>query len=248
MHKSFFIVHSPQKRKIYHKFAFYQKMDVIYLIFAVCVGAGLGAVLGRQQKVNKLLLTFSGAYLLGINVFEVLPLLYHSSMKTSTIGLVILMGIFIQIIIEGFTKGVEHGHIHKIKNSDFTISIFLGLFLHALIEGMPVSNEEGKDLLWAIIVHKIPIAMILYTFLSTITQKVWKIALFMSLFALASPIGYWIGANLSDYYYYALALTSGVFLHISTVIIFESGEGHNLKFQKIAIILVGFSMAYLISH
>ena len=221
-------------------------MEIIYLILSVVVGVFLGKLLKNKVRINKLLLTFSGSYLLGINVLEIFPSLYASGITPKILGLFILLGILIQIILEGITKGAEHGHFHNVQKNVFPISIFIGLFIHAFIEGIPINGENGEHLLWAIMVHKVPIAMILYLFLLKLDLAIWRVYLFMLLFALASPIGYVLGDYLSSYFYYlALALTAGVFLHISTVIIFESSEGHKLKFQKLFMIILGFLIALI---
>lgn len=69
----------------------------------------------------------------------------------------------------------------------------------------------------------------------------------MSLFALAAPFGYFLGKYtiISNYSLEMSAIVSGIFLHISTVILFESNEGHKFNLQKFGSILVGFVLAYL---
>ncbi|MRI62870.1 ZIP family metal transporter [Ornithobacterium rhinotracheale] len=224
-------------------------MNIIFLIVAVALGAALGLVLGSNKLLNKLLLTFSGAYLLGVNIIEVFPSLYSSGSNSIKIGFFVLLGILIQIILEGITKGAEHGHLHNKNHETFPLSVFLGLFVHALIEGVPLHGINGQHLLWAILVHKIPVAMVLFIFLSKSKLSPIKIGIFMLLFALASPVGYVLGNYLPQHLLtYALALAAGVFLHISTVIIFESVEGHKLKFKKISMVILGFILAILLSH
>uniref|UniRef100_UPI0039A5EF6C ZIP family metal transporter n=1 Tax=Ornithobacterium rhinotracheale TaxID=28251 RepID=UPI0039A5EF6C len=224
-------------------------MDIIFLIAAVALGAALGLFLGSNKLLNKLLLTFSGAYLLGVNIVEVFPKLYTSNLEASKIGLFVLLGILIQIILEGITKGAEHGHLHSKEHEVFPLGVFLGLFVHALIEGVPLQESGGHHLLWAILVHKVPVAMVLFIFLSKSKLHLFKIGIFMLLFALASPIGYAVGKLLPKQLpIYALALAAGIFLHISTVIIFESVEGHKLKFKKLSMVVLGFLLAIIFSH
>lgn len=221
-------------------------MNIFYLIIAVAIGAILGYLLGNNKLLNKLLLTFSGAYLLGINIVEVFP---NLGLESSIVGIFVLLGILIQIILEGVTKGAEHGHLHSKVHEVFPMSIFLGLFVHAFIEGVPLQSEEQHHLLWAILVHKIPVAMVLCVFLAQSNLKFIRIVIFMLLFAMASPLGYVVGNYLPPQVLsYALALSAGVFLHISTVIIFESVEGHKLKFKKISMVILGFLLAILLSH
>ena len=42
------------------------------------------------------------------------------------------------------------------------------------------------------------------------------------------------------------ALVIGVFLHISTVILFESSEGHKFNLRKLLVIIVGIVIAYFL--
>lgn len=60
----------------------------------------------------KLLLVFAGAYLFGITVVHILPELYRENQEVELIGLFVLLGFFLQQVIEYFSSGVEHGHIH----------------------------------------------------------------------------------------------------------------------------------------
>ena len=49
---------------------------------------------------------------------------------------------------------------------------------------------------------------------------------------------------LSRYGMYLNALVIGVFLHISTVILFESSEGHKFNLRKLLVIILGITIAY----
>ena len=94
---------------------------MIYLlpILAVVFGFAFVVVFNPTIKNNlKLLLAFSGAFLLSLTVFEMIPNLYsHDNSKT--IGLFIMLGILLQIFLEFFSKGAEHGHVHVHKNEKY---------------------------------------------------------------------------------------------------------------------------------
>jgi zinc transporter ZupT len=60
----------------------------------------------------KLLLVFAGAYLFGITIIHILPELYRQTVATEWIGLFVLAGFFLQQLLEYFTSGIEHGHLH----------------------------------------------------------------------------------------------------------------------------------------
>lgn len=220
---------------------------LIFLLFiSVFLGAGAGSFLLSNRSLHRLLLTFSGAFLLTVTLLEIFPHLFADS--SHTIGLYVLLGVLIQIFLESFSQGAEHGHMHLHGTKSFPLSIFLGLFIHAFIEGMPIAHNSSS-FIWVLLVHKIPVAMILYTFIAKLTENQRHRWLFIFVFSLASPLGWSIGRYLPQTTTpIILAVVSGIFLHISTVIIFESSDGHKLKIQKIIALLLGFCIAYLSLH
>ena len=222
-------------------------MIIIALITSVVVGGILGYFFQKSNLVPRLILTFSGAFLLTITILEIFPHLYHES-ESLHLGLFVLLGVLIQILLEGITKGAEHGHIHH-HHHGFPLAIFAGLFLHAFLEGIPIRSDHDNHLLTAIVIHKIPVALILFTFITQLTKNRTNQIMFMLVFALASPLGYWIGEFIPEKIMMPmLAIVAGIFLHISTVIIFESSDGHKLKFQKLLTLLLGFALAYFTLH
>ena len=89
----------------------------LFPIYAVLIGY-VFVYFTKQEKFKsiKLLLAFSGAFLLSITIFELLPEVYQR-LEAKQTGLFIMSGILIQIILEFFSKGAEHGHVHIHKNS-----------------------------------------------------------------------------------------------------------------------------------
>ena len=74
---------------------------IVYLlpILAVCIGFAIAYFLKRSQLTSiKLLLAFSGAYLLSLTVFEFFPEVYTHDNKQ--VGLFIMIGILLQILLE----------------------------------------------------------------------------------------------------------------------------------------------------
>ena len=66
------------------------------------------------------------------------------------------------------------------------------------------------------------------------------------LFAIMSPLGVYAGNifdALSFYHDEILAIVIGIFLHISTTILFESTNGHRFSLTKIITIIVGTLLA-----
>ena len=64
-----------------------------------------------------------------------------------------------------------------------------------------------------------------------------------------TPIGTIIANNIlvdSTYLVYINAIVIGVFLHISTTILFESSDGHSFNLNKILAIVVAVAVAYFV--
>src|SRR4051794_586888 len=88
-----------------------QVIDYILLFGGVMVG-GLAFFINKKPNPDllKLILSFSGAFLFALTVLHLMPEVYHNN--TATIGIWIMFGFFIQIIMEFFSEGIEHGHMH----------------------------------------------------------------------------------------------------------------------------------------
>ena len=222
---------------------------MIYLVLIIPVLAGfvLVQLLKPNSKHLQLFLSFSGAYLLSVTVLHLIPEVFIN--QSAHIGLFILLGIVLQTGLEYLSKGAEHGHVH---GHDFEKNIpwllLTSLCLHAFLEGMPLGLEENKSLLFAIVVHKLPIAIILAIFLKNSSLSKAYVFLFLFLFAIMSPLGTWIANNFSFIHQYTdqiNAIIIGVFLHISTAILFESSENHKFNLRKFIAILIGFAVAFL---
>ena len=90
---------------------------VFGLIASVLFGGSLVSILQRSEKEQliKLMLALSGGFLLSIAFIHFIPELYeHAGLN---MGVFILIGFLIQLILEFFSGGIEHGHIHLHKNS-----------------------------------------------------------------------------------------------------------------------------------
>ncbi|AXT20252.1 ZIP family metal transporter [Flavobacteriaceae bacterium AU392] len=201
----------------------------------------------RTIKNIKFLLAFSGAFLLSITVFELLPEVY-SNLDAKATGLFIMLGILVQILLEFLSKGAEHGHMHIQKNGKvFPWLLFISLCVHSFLEGFPI--HEDNDMVYGILVHKIPIAILVTTFLIQSGFKTVQIIGFLVLFAIMTPLGTILSHNISfltNYISYFNAIVIGIFLHISTTILFESSEGHKFNLMKVLVISLAIACAYFI--
>lgn len=277
-------------------------METYLLPFlAVVLGYFLAIIVKpAKKKTIKLLLAFSGSFLLTMTVSHLLPEVYayviegnhiettivennnsshnhkheyhdHSHDHTShdnhnhtetdnsnqhnhdhdamkQIGLFIMLGIVFQIILEYFSKGAEHGHVHvHEKMTSMPWLLFGSLCLHALFEGMPVSQHT--HLAWAIAIHHFPIAIILTLFFLQAELNKKFVFMFMIVFAIMTPLGTYLSTNLSfliDYYVPISAFVIGILFHISSTIIFESSEGHKFNLAKLLAIIIGIAFGFFV--
>lgn len=200
----------------------------------------------KDKKNIKLLLAFSGAFLLALTFFELLPEIYESH-QPKVVAICILVGILLQIFLEFFSKGAEHGHVHlDSKRSKFPLLLFLSLSIHALIEGVPIHGDNS--IIYGIVIHKVPVAIILSIFLLNSNLKKSAVIIFIVAFSLMTPIGTYVAQTpfMNTYAYILYAMAIGVFLHISTIILFESSQGHSFNLQKLIVIILGIGIAYFI--
>lgn len=224
-------------------------MIAILLILSVLIGVMFGKFFGNRQKFAKNLLILSAGFLITVCLNEIFPMIYQSG--DSHIGLWVIGGVLLQMLLENMTKGFEHGHFHHHSEKDILpLALIIGMFIHAFIEGIPLADETEvfSSYLQGILVHNLPISFILGAFLfrnKKFSASSWLIII---LFALASPFGMLAG-NYMDLSYqpYALALVGGIFLHISSVIIFESNKNHNIDWGKIGLVVLGIAAA-MVAH
>ena len=257
-------------------------MSILWKIF-ILIGSVLlcgGLVLGfqiRSSKSIKLLLSYSGAFILALCVFHLLPEVYEGISNPILSGCLILGGFLIQLLLDYISGGIEHGHIHLPEENkshnhnhdhhhhhhsdDFhpvmksPWLMMTGLCIHALIEGIPLLyGKTGDELFMAIIFHNIPISVVLMTLFLMSGRSALKSMLALFIFSLMTPIGALIASSIFPsaldfnglFGFGALAVVIGIFLHISTTILFENDEHHRFNIIKLITILVGFATAFFI--
>ncbi len=135
----------------------------------------------RLIKHLGLLLAFGGAYLIGLVFLHLVPEVFHAQIEGAAqlhehahpghdhadhsgyinAGWFILLGFVLQIFLEYFSNGIEHGHQHKhghhhhdhgdhhheeMSTSDvkrfraFPLAAFISLCVHAFVEAMPLAG------------------------------------------------------------------------------------------------------------
>jgi len=225
----------------------------LYPFLAVIIVSIIVLFLSKKaiQINSKLTLAFSGAFLLSITVFELLPSVYFENMIDNKsdqriIGLMIMIGILFQVILEFFSKGAEHVHIDTKKNK-LPWVLLISLSIHAFVEGFSIRLDQ--NILYGIFIHKIPIAFIITTSLLSTKIKKYKIFLFIFFFSIMTPLGTFISNNSDQLLKYSLiidSLVAGVLLHVSTTILFETSQGHKFNLVKILLITGAIILAYFL--
>jgi len=226
---------------------------VIYAILILSVLAGILAVLklklGEPRRV-KLVTAFTGAYLMSLTCLHLLPEVFAGKTGNAalSLGAFILLGFFLQVVLDNFSGGIEHGHSHHHHHqSGAPIAVMVGLCLHAFLEAMPLGHAHGSQLLVAIAVHKFPVSIVLFSMLlhNGNAKRIAYICLLI--FGLMAPVGAVIGSlpALEQYTSQLLAVVIGIFMHVATTILFESGEDHHYNLQKGAAIALGAAIAAL---
>ena len=220
----------------------------IFPILAVILGFIIALVTKKQKSWNtKLLLSFSGAFLLALTLFELLPEVYEH-LEPKRTGLFIVCGILLQIVLELFSKGAEHGHVHIHKNETiFPWLLFISLCIHSFLEGFSI--HDHNDMVYGVLIHKIPIATLITMFLMQSNYSKIQIFSFLLVFAFMTPLGTYIShaSTLASGYMHVInAVVIGIFFHISTTILFESSDGHKFNLSKFIAIILGVGIAYLI--
>lgn len=242
--------------------------SILALIGVVLLGGLIVVIVDsyKQKNLIKILLAFSGGFLLAIAFSHFLPELYSS--HTANIGLYVVLGFLVQLILEYFSGGIEHGHVHIHPGKAMPWMLFISLSIHSFIEGIPLAMPEGvqemmhaghdhghgfstQSLLLGILFHQAPVAIALMTLLKNSAFSNLKAWLVLFLFALMTPAGMLFGYLTQDSLAFInmdilLAIVVGMFLHISTTIIFEASENHRFNFVKLLSILIGVALALVI--
>jgi len=232
-------------------------MDYLILLSSIVLGA-LSVFWFKldQPRHIKLLNAFTGAYLLTLTFLHLLPELFqlHSGSDDHLrIGGFILAGFFTQVALDVFSKGIEHGHAHHLENR-VPIGILTGLCLHAFVEALALGEarthpdpESRRLLLWSIVLHNFPVSIALLGMLLQSGIKRGTALGLLGLFAAMAPLGMVISGHtiLAQYSRELMAIVIGIFMHISTTILFESGDAHKIHLQKLGAIAVGTGLGIL---
>ena len=138
---------------------------------------------------------------------------------------------------EGHTDHAHHGHDHA---------------GHVHITGMETIDST---LLVGLILHKFPVALVLMSMLDAFGVKRSSQWLALAFFGLTPLLGMLLYRFLLDsggtiaqvLPQYAGGLLIGILLHISTTILFETGDGHRFNRNKMLVTVAGLAMAFVVT-
>lgn len=230
-------------------------MDYLVLLSSIALGAATVFWLKLSDARHvKLLNAFTGSYLLTLVMLHLLPDLYEPdagvALHPLIIGGFILFGFFLQIAMDSISMGIEHGHAHEIRGR-MAVGILGGLCIHAFVEAMALGqspeHQTARDqaahhfLLVSVVVHNYPISIALLGMLLQSGMKKSSALACLGLFAIMAPIGMFTSSytGLAVYTRYLMAIVIGIFMHISTMILFESEDHHRFPLAKLYAVIVG---------
>jgi len=234
------------------------------ILFFSAIAGGFGAYLfkGKLQGKMRLLLAFGASYLIALCLLHLFPIVYNSELEKP--GIYVLAGFILQLVLEYFSDGLEHGHSHsghdcshEHQGASFPILLMISLGIHSLIEGMPFGVHEHHDhnhaLLTGIVIHKIPVAIVLGTLFLQSKFSLLKAGFWLFVFACMSPLGaviytFLINQNIDviNFIPKVTGVLIGILMHVATTVIFESSDGHKFNLSKLIIIFLGIALGWLI--
>ena len=223
------------------------------------IGAGVAAYLVKNPNRNVLqnMLSFSGAFLFGVLILELMPEVF--SVHNSLPGLFFILGFFLQTGMDYWTSGIEHGHMHvpKVPGRGFVVSLFIGLGIHAIMDGLPfagvdVHGHRHESVFMAILLHKLVEGFTIFIVLGMMNFSMKKSWWYIGFFSLITPLGMLVFdsiESLHEHFQYVLAFAGGSLLHVSVTILFEAENVHHhgMPLRKLISILMGLALAILIA-
>jgi zinc transporter ZupT len=180
------------------------------------------------------------------------------------------------MLLEKFSEGVEHGHLHleghaghdhghhdhsHFHRLGLSFGLLLSLSIHSLIEGIPLNGTFSlaipfweNPLLLGVIIHKFPSAFALMTVLKQSVPQPKKRLGMLLFFVLMTPLGVLLGhyilaaggTHMDETFHILLALATGSFLQIATTILFESTANHQFSAKHILLAFAGAVIAFFI--
>jgi zinc and cadmium transporter len=235
------------------------------ILFLAAVAAGSVVLLfpDFMKRFHRMLLALSGSFLLGMTMLHIFPEGYSAG--GAKVGIFVIVGFLLQMILEYFSGGLEHGHVHNPAQTHkhsgkIYWMLLVSLCIHAITESMPLSfhdhlhHEAHTGYLSAIVLHNIPVSMALVGVVLGSNGGKKQAFLFLIIFALAAPLGMWLshsiasGSEQAEWFPIIMGLAGGIILHVSTTILLENSENHRFNLIKFSIVIAGFALAFFTLH
>jgi len=238
---------------------------------ALLAEGGKGA-LKRQMAIVS---AFGGAFIVGMLFLHLVPEMYSMTAAAGywVLAGFLIQGT-LEYASQGVEHGHMHVHPHAHGKTGWAAvpwAIFISLCLHAVVEAMPLTHGHGGHhhhgdhghgipmgaidgtLLTGLALHHIPVALVLMGLFQASGVPAARRWVLISLFG-AMPL---LGMGLFEWLVHspfawadalpgiAGSIVIGILLHISTTMLFESGDGHSFNLRKLAATLAGLGLAIL---
>lgn len=232
----------------------------LFLFLVTFAGGSLPLwVKWMDERRMHYLLAFSGSFLLSVTFLHLLPETFEE--LNTAAGVYLLIGFFLQLLIQRITHGMEHGHAHihphEHGHQVALMPVLAGLSLHAAMDGLPLGfhyriQSTEPSLYLAIAVHKLPEAMLIASLVSAVRNRSNALVTLL-IFSAITPVTAMLAQYAGEHYHamskavsILIPVVAGAFIHIATTIFFESGtKQHMLTWQKLTAMLAGVGMAFL---
>lgn len=204
-----------------------------------------------NNKYAQGLLAFSGSFLFAVCISHILPHSFTGG-DAHIAGILVVVGFFLQLILQRLTHGVEHGHdCNHHHNHTTAWSLFGGMAIHSFVEGLPLSIGYFEistliALYIAILLHKIPSAIIIVDLFQQ-GQNRKKSYFILALFSVVTPLGALVGylihqrvPGFEQAVTWVIPLIAGSFLQIATTIFYEAAsKNHKITARNWVLISFG---------
>jgi zinc transporter ZupT len=225
----------------------------------------------------NLILAFGGAFLIGIIFNHLVPEAYALNPNAGYIVVLgfLLQGM-LEYLSQGIEHGHHHESDSPSGKMPWAmyISLCLHAFIESMpLSGdghgahehahhdhtghVHLTGMETVDatLLLGLILHKFPVALVLMGLLDAFGVKRSSQWLALAFFGLTPMLGMLLydlilhaGGTVAEFLpQYAGGLLIGILLHISTTILFETGDGHRFNRNKMAVTIGGLALAFVVT-
>lgn len=218
------------------------------------VGGALVRSSGAGGRWSQLLLSFGGAFLLGVVFLHLLPELYAD--MGAEIGLWVLGGLLLQLALRAFARVGGRREPLDMAPRSMPWMALLGMGIHGFVEGIPFAAPEvASDIpfLVGVLIHKAPMAIALVGLLQRTYAPPGRVWTMLVLLSLAAPLGIlfgvWLGEGVGEVALQRmLGVAIGMLLHIGTAILLVISPEHRSDRLRYVAILLGGVLAALSLH